>query len=68
MAGQLAVSIEDSAGVAAFARCEITGRSGSYTLKATSSGLSSATSSTFRISSGSSSASLADVLAHLAPG
>jgi Spherulation-specific family 4 len=41
-----------SAGVASFAGCEITGRSGSYTLKATSSGLTSATSSTFRISSG----------------
>jgi hypothetical protein len=57
-----------SAGVAAFTGCEITGRWGSYALKATSSGLSSATSSTFRISSGSSSASLADVLAHLASG
>ena len=57
-----------SAGVAAFTACEITGRSGSYTLKATSSGLTSATSSTFRISSGSSSSSLADMLAHLASG
>ncbi len=57
-----------SAGVAAFAGCEITGRSGSYTLRATSSGLTSATSSSFRVTSGSSSASLADVLAHLASG
>jgi len=57
-----------SAGVAAFAGCEITGRSGSYTLKATSSGLASATSSTLRISSGFSSSSLAGVLAHLASG
>jgi hypothetical protein len=57
-----------SAGVAAFAGCEITGRSGSYTLRATSSGLTSATSGSFRVTSGSSSASLADVLAHLASG
>jgi Spherulation-specific family 4 len=41
-----------SAGVASFAGCEITGKAGNYTLKATSSGLTSATSSTFRISSG----------------
>ena len=57
-----------SAGVAAFAGCKITGKAGSYTLKATSSGLTSATSAAFRISSGSSSSSLADVLAHLASG
>jgi Spherulation-specific family 4 len=66
--GCTANPVTASAGVAAFAGCEITGRSGSYTLKATSSGLSSATSSTFRIGSGSSSTSLADVLAHLASG
>jgi hypothetical protein len=41
-----------SAGVAGFTGCEITGRSGSYTLRATSSGLTSATSSSLRISSG----------------
>ena len=64
----VAAGAKASAGVAAFAGCEITGRSGSYILKAISSGLSSATSSTFRISSGSSSTSLADVLAHLASG
>jgi len=56
------------AGIASFAGCEITGESGSYTLKATGSGLTSATSSRFRISGGSSSSSLADVLAHLASG
>jgi Spherulation-specific family 4 len=66
--GCAANPVTASAGVAAFAGCEIAGRSGSYTLKATSSGLSSATSGTFRIGSGSSSASLADVLAHLASG
>jgi hypothetical protein len=66
--GCTANPVTASAGVAALAGCEITGRSGSYTLKATSSGLSSATSSTFRISSGSSSSGLADVLAHLASG
>ena len=54
--------------MAAFAGCEITGRSGSYTLKATSSGLTSATSSTFRIGSGSAPASLSDVPARLASG
>jgi Spherulation-specific family 4 len=57
-----------SAGVAAFSGCQITGRTGTYTLKATATSLSSATSATFRISSGSSSSSLADVLAHLASG
>jgi Spherulation-specific family 4 len=66
--GCTANPVTASAGVAAFAGCEITGRSGSYTVKATSSGLSSATSSTFRIGSGSSSASLAGMLAHLASG
>jgi hypothetical protein len=66
--GCTANPVTPSAGVASFAGCEITGRSGSYTLKATGSGLSSVTSSTFRISSGSSSSSLADVLAHLASG
>ena len=57
-----------SAGVASFAGCKITGKAGNYTLRATSSGLTSATSSRFRISGGFSSASLADVLAHLASG
>jgi trimeric autotransporter adhesin len=56
-----------SAGVASFAGCKITGRAGSYTVKATATSLTSATSATFRIGSGSSS-SLADVLAHLASG
>ena len=53
--------------MASFAGCTITGRTGTYTLKATATGLTSATSATFRISSGSSSG-LADVLAHLASG
>ena len=66
--GCTANPVTTSAGLAAFAGCKITGRSGSYTVKATSSGLTSATSSSFRVSSGSSSASLADVLAHLASG
>jgi hypothetical protein len=66
--GCTANPVTATAGVAAFAGCEITGGSGSYTLKATSAGLTSATSSTFRVSSGSASASLADVLAHLASG
>jgi hypothetical protein len=57
-----------SAGVASFAGCKITGRTGTYTLKATATSLTSATSATFRIGSGSSSSSLADVLAHLASG
>jgi hypothetical protein len=57
-----------SAGVASFAGCKITGRTGTYTLKATATGLSSATSATFRIGSGSAASSLADVLAHLASG
>jgi hypothetical protein len=66
--GCTANPVTASAGVAAFAGCEITGRSGSYAVRATSSGLTSATSSSFRVSSGSSSASLAEVLAHLASG
>jgi Spherulation-specific family 4 len=57
-----------SAGVASFAGCKITGRTGTYTLKATATGLSSATSATFRIGGGSAASSLADVLAHLASG
>jgi hypothetical protein len=39
-----------SGGVASFAGCQIIGRSGSYTLKATDGSLTSATSSSFRIS------------------
>jgi Spherulation-specific family 4 len=66
--GCTANPVTASSGVAAFAGCGITGRSGSYTLKATSSGLTSATSAAFQISSASSSSSLADVLAHLASG
>jgi hypothetical protein len=42
-----------SAGVAAFAGCKITGKAGSYTLKATDGSLTSPTSSTFRITSAS---------------
>jgi Spherulation-specific family 4 len=57
-----------SAGVASFAGCVITGPSGGYTLRATSSGLTTTTSNRFRVSGGSSSSSLADVLAHLASG
>ena len=56
-----------SAGVASFSGCKITGRTGTYTLKATATSLTPATSATFRIGSGSS-PSLADVLAHLASG
>jgi trimeric autotransporter adhesin len=38
-----------SAGVASFAGCKITGKAGSYTLKATDGSLSSATSSSFSL-------------------
>ena len=41
-----------SAGVASFAGCKITGKSGSYTLKATDGSLTSATSSTFSLTVG----------------
>ena len=41
-----------SAGVASFTGCEITGKAGSYTLKATDGTLASATSSTFTVSAG----------------
>jgi trimeric autotransporter adhesin len=57
-----------SAGVAAFSGCKITGRTGTYTLKATATSLTSATSATLHIGTGSASSSLADVLAHLASG
>jgi hypothetical protein len=40
-------------GVASFAGCKITGRTGSYTLRATDGSLTSATSSSLRISAGS---------------
>ncbi len=42
-----------SIGLASFAGCKITGRTGSYTLKATDGSLTSATSSSLRISAGS---------------
>jgi trimeric autotransporter adhesin len=40
-----------SAGVASFAGCKITGKAGSYTLKATDGSLTSATSSSFSLAS-----------------
>ncbi len=57
-----------TAGVAAFAGCKITGKAGSYTLKATDGTLTSATSSTFSITTGSQTASLAGLAAHLSDG
>jgi hypothetical protein len=54
-----------SHGVASFAGCKITGRTGSYTLKATDGSLTSATSSILRISGGSQTANVAALSAGL---
>jgi trimeric autotransporter adhesin len=57
-----------SAGVASFAGCKITGKAGSYTLKASDGTLTPATSSTFSISGGSQTNGLAGLAAHLSDG
>jgi hypothetical protein len=54
-----------SHGVASFAGCKITGRTGSYILKATDGSLTSATSSSLRISGGSQTANVAALSAGL---
>lgn len=54
-----------SNGVASFAGCKITGKAGSYTLKATDGSLTSATSSSLRISAGSQTANVAALSAGL---
>ncbi len=55
-----------SSGVASFAGCKITGKAGSYTLKATDGSLTSATSSILRISGGSQTANVAALSSGLA--
>jgi Spherulation-specific family 4 len=55
-----------SKGMASFAGCKITGKAGSYTLKATGGNLTSATSSTVRITSGPGGSQTANVAARAA--